>query len=191
MPEYQLNMYNTNNHRDGHCLSYHSRMNYDYFINAHYETVDVEHIMSYCFRSAEENNSMVIFDFQNSTDPGFTFAKLKQKNITSQMLLSWSASIDMAERYQIFLNNHSNSSSEKDVIFYNCTSSWFVSFCQCTLDYEMDKSVSFSDFVYFIFRYKSPLRKELFNETFANQHLLKRIKYYHISCQKQPELVCF
>jgi hypothetical protein len=32
---------------------------------------------------------------------------------------------------------------------------------------------------------------ELFNSTFAKQHLLKRIKYYHLPCQQQSELVCF
>jgi hypothetical protein len=170
MPEYQLNMYDTNNHQDGHCLSYHSRENYDYFINAHYESVDVEQIMSYCFRSAEENNSMVIFDFQNSTDPSFTFAELKQKNITSQMLLSWSASIDMAERYQIFLNNNFNSSSEKDVRFYNCTSSWFGPYCQFTFDYQM--LGKFSDIVFFIFFNKLPIRGDI-----------KVTCYIHLTCE--------
>jgi hypothetical protein len=33
--------------------------------------------------------------------------------------------------------------------------------------------------------------EELFNKTFANQHLLKRIKYYQIPCQKRMNLVCF
>jgi hypothetical protein len=32
---------------------------------------------------------------------------------------------------------------------------------------------------------------ELFNETFVNQHLLKRIKYYHSPCLQQLELICF
>jgi hypothetical protein len=32
---------------------------------------------------------------------------------------------------------------------------------------------------------------ELFNETFTKDHLLKRIKYYHIPCQQNQELVCF
>ena len=33
--------------------------------------------------------------------------------------------------------------------------------------------------------------KEIFNQTFANQHLLKRIKYYHLPCKQRSELVCF
>jgi hypothetical protein len=32
---------------------------------------------------------------------------------------------------------------------------------------------------------------ELSNQTFANQHLLKRIKHYHNPCKEQMELVCF
>ncbi|UJR12620.1 hypothetical protein I4U23_016795 [Adineta vaga] len=32
---------------------------------------------------------------------------------------------------------------------------------------------------------------ELFNETFANQHLLKNIKFYHSPCKKHLDLVCF
>ena len=32
---------------------------------------------------------------------------------------------------------------------------------------------------------------ELFNETFVNQHLIKRIKFYHLPCQQHRELLCF
>ena len=32
---------------------------------------------------------------------------------------------------------------------------------------------------------------ELFNVTLANQHLLNRIKYYHIPCQERLALICF
>ncbi|CAF3313903.1 unnamed protein product [Rotaria sp. Silwood2] len=39
--------------------------------------------------------------------------------------------------------------------------------------------------------YRCPSIHELFNTTLANQHLLKRIKYYHILCQERLELVCF
>ena len=53
------------------------------------------------------------------------------------MLLSWSASIDIAERYQIFLDNYSNSSSENEVVFHNCTPSWFGPFCRFAIDYPI------------------------------------------------------
>ena len=32
---------------------------------------------------------------------------------------------------------------------------------------------------------------EIFNQSLANQHLLKRIKYYHVPCRKQRDLICF
>ncbi|CAF0845758.1 unnamed protein product [Adineta steineri] len=54
------------------------------------------------------------------------------------MLLSWSTSIDLAERYQIFLNNCSKSSSEEEILFHNCTLSWFGPFCRFAFDYEPD-----------------------------------------------------
>ncbi|CAF5105339.1 unnamed protein product, partial [Rotaria sp. Silwood1] len=55
----------------------------------------------------------------------FTFAELAKLNITSYQLYIWSAPIDIAERYQLYLNqisasNTSNHSSDKDT-FYNCT----------------------------------------------------------------------
>ncbi|CAF4318425.1 unnamed protein product, partial [Rotaria sp. Silwood2] len=32
---------------------------------------------------------------------------------------------------------------------------------------------------------------ELFNTSFLSLHIIRRIKYYHISCQERPNLVCF
>jgi hypothetical protein len=32
---------------------------------------------------------------------------------------------------------------------------------------------------------------EIFNNTFMKQHLLKRIKYYHVPCKQHQELICF
>jgi hypothetical protein len=67
------------------------------------------------------------FHVHKTFDQSLTFVELQENNISSEMLLSWSASIDLAERYQIFLNNISNSflSSENETVFYNCTSEWF------------------------------------------------------------------
>ena len=39
--------------------------------------------------------------------------------------------------------------------------------------------------------HRCSLIHELFNETLANQHLLKRIKYCHLPCHKQQELIGF
>ena len=66
-----------------------------------------------------------------------TFAQLNQKKITSEQLYSWSAPIDVIERYQFYLNQLSveNQSLEMEKeVFYNCTSSTFGSQCEYKLD---------------------------------------------------------
>ncbi|CAF1447004.1 unnamed protein product [Rotaria sordida] len=39
--------------------------------------------------------------------------------------------------------------------------------------------------------HQCPSIYNLFNQTISNQHLIKRIKYYQLPCQKQPYLICF
>jgi len=58
----------------------------------------------------------------------FTFFQLRKLNITSEQLYYWSASIDMTEDYQIYLDYNDISLEKK--IFFNCTSSSFGSQCQ-------------------------------------------------------------
>ena len=38
---------------------------------------------------------------------------------------------------------------------------------------------------------RCPLINEIFNQTILSLHLLRRIKYYHIPCQQQLNLICF
>ncbi len=130
-----FNMYNANNHLDGYCLSYHwhrESLACDRFCHNLYSV----QMMSYCLRPAENNYSPIISNFQYTTNGNITFAQLREKNITSEMLLYSSTHIDMAERYQIFLNNYSNLSSENEVVFHNCITPWFGPFCQFTFDYQ-------------------------------------------------------
>ena len=67
----------------------------------------------------------------------FTFAELNKKSITSIELYSWSAPIDVIERYQFYLNQLSTENRplamETD-LFYNCTLPAFGPQCQ----YEFD-----------------------------------------------------
>ena len=49
----------------------------------------------------------------------FTFDELKQKNISVEQLFDWSASIDLIENYQIYLNNISLTFVNQT--FYNCS----------------------------------------------------------------------
>jgi hypothetical protein len=102
---------------------------YQYYVHAH-------QIIPYCLRLSEE--TLDITDFNNTIDSNYTFTELKVRNITSQMLLSWSAPIEIAENYQSFLDNISYVSSENETLFYNCTSSWFGSFCRFSFDKDFN-----------------------------------------------------
>jgi hypothetical protein len=134
------NMHNTDDRQDGYCLLYYVHEDSD---------VHGYEIIPYCLRSFDK---ALIVNINNTFDSKFTFNELREKNVSSKMLLSWSSSIDLAEEYEIFLNNLSYSSSlsvEKEMIFYNCSSPWFGPFCLFAFDPEMD--VSFHQIVNFNF----------------------------------------
>ena len=137
VPQHQFNMYNMKSNHDGYCLSYYVLENFGIEFEAYGR---VHQLISYCLRTPQENNFIANFSFENTIDPSFTFADLKEQNMTSQMLLSLSASIDLAERYEIFLNNHSASLSGTEELFHNCTSLWFGPFCRFMFDYKVDGS---------------------------------------------------
>jgi hypothetical protein len=62
----------------------------------------------------------------------FTFHQLRQLSISSGQLYEWLAPIDTIESYQIYLNSDDLNSIKHSEIFYNCSNSWFGSFCQYT-----------------------------------------------------------
>ncbi|CAF1563816.1 unnamed protein product, partial [Adineta steineri] len=68
------------------------------------------------------------------------FDELYRLNITSHEILMWSSSIDLAERYQHYLDRatQSNLSNEK---FFNCTQPWFGSRCQYSFEFNKDRLV--------------------------------------------------
>jgi hypothetical protein len=147
VPLVPFNMYNIDDRQDGYCLS-------------HYvykpECVIAYQIIPYCLRSFEKGLLNII----NTFDSKFTFIELQEKNVSSEMLLSWSASIDLAEKYEIFLNNlsYSSSSFEKEILFYNCTSPWFGPLCLFAFDPEID--ASFNKIVTFTFDFDINIVKE-------------------------------
>jgi hypothetical protein len=108
----------------------------------HYKTYRVAHqIIEYCLRPIEKYLFIENSSYINIIDDNFTFMNLREKNISSEMLLSWSAPIELTERYEIFLNNVSDSSSEKQSLFYKCTLPWFGPHCRFTFDSDMDWSL--------------------------------------------------
>ena len=92
---YPLYMVKSNNHLDDHCLSYYLRR---YSICSDFcpYVVNLEQLVAYCLRSSDDNNSLMISDIHAN----FTFGQLRQLNITSNILLSCSTSVEMAERYE-------------------------------------------------------------------------------------------
>ncbi|CAF1145123.1 unnamed protein product [Adineta steineri] len=80
---------------------------------------------------------------------------LYEQNITSQNLLEWSTTIDLAERYQIYREHKKDFISVEDdhYSFYNCSWLWFGSFCQYSFEFFDDES--FGRFVEYTFRAKT------------------------------------
>lgn len=135
---YPFNMYNTNGHEDRYCLlSYHIHQ------TTHSDPVlkGLHQATSYCLRSSVEENFIAQLNFSDSTnDLFFSLADLRTQNISSEMLLSWSATIDLTEEYQIYLTGSSSKSLDRAFSFENCTPPWFGPSCRFTFDYGMNKS---------------------------------------------------
>ncbi|UJR18331.1 hypothetical protein I4U23_005233 [Adineta vaga] len=74
-----------------------------------------------------------MIEILNIFDENFTFNELNHLNISSQEILQWSSSIDLAEQYQYYLDQPIESNL-LNKIFYNCTSPWFGSSCQYSLE---------------------------------------------------------
>ncbi|CAF1407518.1 unnamed protein product [Adineta ricciae] len=150
----QLNLFNIDNHPDKFCLLHYIRE--DIFMDTT-EYVLSHQIIPYCLRSSEGNIPDLNLDYINNDDPALTFLQLKEQNITSEQLLSWSISIDLAERYEMFLNDISNSSIDREMLFYNCTFPSFGPLCRFII--ERDDKASFDDIVELHFGSKSETRE--------------------------------
>ncbi|CAF4167692.1 unnamed protein product, partial [Adineta steineri] len=79
-------------------------------------------------------------EFFNISDNYMTFNELYRLNVTSHEIRLWSSSIDLAEQYEYYLDQptQSNLSNEK---FFNCTQPWFGSRCQYSFKFNEDKLV--------------------------------------------------
>ncbi|CAF4097641.1 unnamed protein product [Rotaria sp. Silwood2] len=110
----------------------------------------------------------------------FTFAELAKQNITSHQLYIWSAPIDIAERYQFYLNqisasNTSNHSSDKDT-FYNCTFPRFGLSCQYQINIFNENYTSLYNMIINYYESKSTLTNI--------------ICYTHLECNRGPFPAC-
>ncbi|CAF4011362.1 unnamed protein product [Rotaria magnacalcarata] len=115
-------------------------------VDALVEEGNISHeIISYCMSELPSKFHIEKNDFF----PKFTFDELSKQNITSQQLYLWSASIDLAEYYQFYLNELStlNQSSLSREVFYNCTLPRFGSMCQYEIDYYHPKHSSLHEII--------------------------------------------
>ena len=130
-------------------------------------------ILSYCI-----THSLPKY-YLNDHSVRFTFAQLFQANITSEQLYHWSASIDLIEDYQFYLNQIStlNDPTLEKTFFYNCTLPRFGPRCEYQLDFYHPNHTSFDDMIY------------NFYNTFPYEPT-KFTCYKHLECDRGPSPSC-
>ena len=160
-----FNMYNTDDDRctDRYCLMYYVE---DRISLSQNSTVLANQILAFCLRP---NSLLELPPYNNTVDHSYTFAKLRKNNISSEMLLSWSATIDLAERYQMFLNNISPP-SEEEPLFYNCSKGWFGP--SCRFSFDLDGNLSWDRII----------KSNTEQATFAHQGKPTFTCYTHLQC---------
>ncbi|CAF2152895.1 unnamed protein product [Rotaria magnacalcarata] len=109
----------------------------------------------------------------------FLFADLVRANIAIKDLMAWSVSIDIVERFEMYLavNNTEQWSSD---VFYNCSEPFFGTYCQYSFTSSFD---SFYDYVEFSFsmhsEYNSPMKS-----------LTDNTCYQHLTCNRSAQSFC-
>ncbi|CAF4693008.1 unnamed protein product [Rotaria sp. Silwood2] len=151
----QFNVYNTNNDRlliNDHQLMYdclHYYVNEDILKYQRANYILVHQIIVYCFRPLEKIQNDLL-NASNTRDRNFTFDQLRMKNVSSYQLYQWSAPIDLAENYEIYLNGNDSLSES---VFYNCSQPWFGPLCKYSFDFN-NVTLSFDAVVKKIFQQK-------------------------------------
>jgi hypothetical protein len=111
MAQTQFNMYNTDKTRNignlqVNCLYYNNR-----------QDMHITEKIEFCLDSTDDTTNSWADDFLNTHNQNFTFDELHQMKITANDLLSWSATIDLAEKYQYYLNHQHNLSTSEEISF--------------------------------------------------------------------------
>ncbi|CAF4636304.1 unnamed protein product, partial [Rotaria socialis] len=168
----QLNLYHTaHSHYTGSldhdCLYY-----YDI-------TWGVTEKIPYCIRPTDINSARRNA-VPNIYDQKFTFEQLYHLNVTAQQLLSWSASINLAEQYHHYINQVDASFLSNET-FLNCTQSWFGSDCQYS--FELNEVLSFHDILQMIFEAKW----KYINLSYTATNLTC---YMHLKCDRGGSSLC-
>ena len=142
MTRSQFNIYDTYwtddvDHLQFDCLKYYHRNN---IIASGASNFPSEELFDYCIRPTNETYTSS-YMFINRRDQNFTFDKLRNLNVTVQQLLSWSATIDQAERFLLYANQWDMPTVMTE-IFFNCTAPWFGHRCQYSFDFVGTESVA-------------------------------------------------
>lgn len=129
-------------------------------------------VILYCLTESVSNVNITI----ETNSSKYYFSDLAKANITSDDLYLWSASIDLIERYQEYLNILSISPSENDV-FYNCTWPRFGPRCQFQF---ADRRVGYSSL--------DDLINDIFNSRYETPTIFPC--YEHLPCDRGPSFIC-
>jgi len=151
----QLILYNTdriflNNPLYFDCLNYYKYRE----VQAYQELSDVvDELIPYCIRPANDSNDE-LFDSNVIVDSSahqLSFEQLRLRNITANELLSWSISMEITERYQVYLNEPNSLINE---YIYNCTPPQFG--LRCQYSFSFNGMMSFKQIVETNFRNRQP-----------------------------------
>ena len=144
---------------------------------------NIYQMIAYCIRplSATEDSKSEIISKNGHV---VMFSDLRDLNITSQQFYNqWSVPVDVAERYELFLQNLSIS----DPYFINCSPSYFGDRCQYELTYIESINKTFADIAESIF-----LSRYEFSSAQLNDKLLitNLTCYTHLDCDRGPQPSC-
>ncbi|CAF1527177.1 unnamed protein product, partial [Adineta ricciae] len=138
----------------------------------------ISDMIPYCFRPLTKTDEL-IKSVIHSNDPQFTFVELRDRNITAKDLLLWSCPIDLAEKYEVYLNTNDLILSNE--IFYNCTKPWFGLFCQYS--FEFTEQMLINDVVYNQFHRKNSYLG-------SSNSPIEFPCYVHIECNRGGSFLC-
>ena len=130
------------------CLYYYVA---DSIVNYETRNYLAHQMITYCFRPTNETKGIDIP--KRSVPEGTTswnFEDLKSENITSEQLLSWSATLELVENYQAYLLGHQL--MDYSLRFYNCSLPWFG--LRCEYAFVKFGITTFSNFVHKTFDWK-------------------------------------
>ena len=124
----QLSLYNTNltmrvDQLQFDCFHYHIHTvsSPDQELSNHtFQTIP------FCIRPINDN-IIPISKFSGLHGSKYTFKDLRLAKIPAHQLLFWSAPIDLAELYQLYIDQPSTHLSLSEAPFFNCTQPWFGS----------------------------------------------------------------